>query len=85
VAERLTGAIVAVTVPADVHRQLLFVRVSVVVHSQRDVLQVVGALHPPSRFTRGLNRWQQQRYQDADDGDDDKQFHQRETLSPTRT
>jgi hypothetical protein len=36
-------------------------------------------LHAPRGLARGLHRGQQQRYQNADNGDDNQQFHERET------
>jgi hypothetical protein len=32
-----------------------------------DLLQIVGTLSTPAGFTRRLNGWQQQGYQDSDD------------------
>jgi hypothetical protein len=36
---------------------------------QPELLQIVGTLRAPSRFPRRLHRRQQQRNQNADDGD----------------
>ena len=49
----------------------------VVVQGRTKLLQVVVALGPPRRFAGRLDRGQQQRDQDADDGDHDQQFNQR--------
>ena len=46
-----------------------FLLAFVVVHRQRQLPQIVLALAPPRRLARRLNRRQQQRHQDADDGD----------------
>jgi hypothetical protein len=59
----------------------------VVLKRKPDLLHVVGALRPPSRFSGGLHRWKQKRDQDADDGDNNQQLHQGKTMAtlPTRT
>jgi hypothetical protein len=47
------------------------------------LLQVVRTLRSAGRLPRRLDGGQQQRHQDADDGDYDQEFHQRETpLTP---
>jgi hypothetical protein len=46
----------------------------VIQRGQADLLQVVGALGPAGGLPRGLHRRQQQRDQDADDGDDHQQL-----------
>ncbi len=53
-----------------------------VVHVQRqaDLLKMVRALQPPGRFPRSLHRRQQQRDQDANDGDNHEQLHERKTV-----
>jgi hypothetical protein len=43
---------------------------------------IVATLHAPCRFTCRLHSWQKQANQDADDGNDDKQFHERKA-TPT--
>lgn len=58
--------------PAD--RQRL-VHVVVHVQTQAELLQVIGARHPPRRFPRGLHGRQQQRDEDADDRDHHQQFY----------
>jgi hypothetical protein len=55
-----------------------------VVSRERHLLQLVGALHPPRRFAGRLHRRQQQRDQDANDGNHDEQFHEREIRPVTR-
>jgi hypothetical protein len=49
------------------------------VHRQTDLLEVVRALGPPSRFPRGLNGRQQQANEDGDDADHHKQLDQGKT------
>ena len=44
-------------------------RTMVRMKSQRHLLEMVHALHPPRRFSSGLGRRQQQRNKDGDDGD----------------
>ena len=39
---------------------------------------MIAALHPPRRFAGRLHRWQQQRHQDADDGDNHQKFYESE-------
>jgi hypothetical protein len=51
-----------------------FVNVRKVVQRERHLLDVVGALHTPSGFTGGLNGWQEQGNQNADNGDNDEKF-----------
>ena len=51
------------------------------VHGQRQLLEIVPAGRRRRSFPRGLNGGQQQRDQDPDDGDDDQQFDERETVS----
>jgi hypothetical protein len=48
---------------------------------QAQLLEVISALGPTSRFTCGLDRWQQERDQDGDDGNDYQQLDQGETAS----
>ena len=50
----------------------------VVVQSQADLLEVVGALDPPRRLSRRLHGGEQKGDQDGDDRDDDEQFDQGE-------
>ena len=52
------------------------VRTHVGVHRQTDLLEIVRALRPPSRFTRGLNGRQQHADENGDDGNHDKQLDQ---------
>ena len=49
-----------------------------IVHRQRELPQIVLALHPPRRFTSGLHRRQEQRHKNADDRNHHEQFDQRE-------
>ena len=51
----------------------------VILTGRRHLLEIVGALRPPRRFARGLNRRQQQRHQHADDRDHHEQFDERKT------
>ncbi len=54
----------------------------VIVKRQADLLEIVTALHPSSRFARRLHSGQQQADQDANDGHD----HQQSTsVNPERT
>ena len=50
----------------------------VVVQAYADLLEIVGAGHPPRGFARRLDGRQQERDEDADDGDHDQQFDQGE-------
>ena len=52
----------------------------IVVQSQPHLLQIVFTLTAAGRLAGLLNRRQQQRYKDGDDGDHDQQFNQRKTL-----
>ena len=54
---------------------------------QADLLEVIGALGPPGRLPRRLDRRQQQGNQDADDGDHHQKLDQRKAFPkkhPTR-
>jgi hypothetical protein len=51
------------------------------VQSQANLLEIVGALGPPRRFSGGLNCRKQEGNQDTNDGDHYQQFHQREPAS----
>jgi hypothetical protein len=55
----------------------------VVVQGQAQLLQVVLTPRAPGRFARRLHRGQEQRYQDADDGNDHKKFDQGKTAPKT--
>jgi len=48
------------------------------VDPERDLLEVVGALHAVGGFADLLDRGQQQPDQDGDDRDDDEQLDERE-------
>ena len=52
--------------------------VVVVVHRQANLLEIVGARHAAGSFPRRLHRRQQQPHKDADDGNHDEQFYERE-------
>jgi hypothetical protein len=54
----------------------------VVVNRQADLLKVIAAAHPSSRFACGLNGWQKQANQDTNDGDDNQQLDQSKPGSP---
>ncbi len=41
------------------------------------MLEMIFALHPPCSFARGLDGRQQQRDEDANDGDHDQKFNER--------
>jgi hypothetical protein len=49
--------------------------VVVIVNGQRNLLQVIGALHAPRRLAGGLNSRQQQGDQNANDGNHHQQLH----------
>ncbi len=44
---------------------------------QRQLMQVIATLSPPSRFLRLLHRRQQQRDENPNDGNDDEQLYER--------
>ena len=71
------AGVVGIPLVLAAHRQGA-VRVDVVVHRQGDLLEVVGALGPPRRLARRLDRRQEQGDQDAHDRDDDQQLDQGE-------
>jgi hypothetical protein len=52
------------------------VRVVIVVQRQADLADVVLALDPPIRFTRGLDSRQQQGHQDRDDAEHNQELDQ---------
>jgi hypothetical protein len=47
-------------------------------HRQPKILEVIGAAGSPRRFPGGLNRWQQEGDQYADDRDDNQQLNESE-------
>lgn len=53
-------------------------RIVIVVKRQTDLLEIVGALHSPSCFTRGLNGRQKKPNEHSNDCDDDKKLNERE-------
>jgi hypothetical protein len=59
--------------------------VVVVVHGDADLLQVIAALSAAGGFARSLNRRQEQRHQNANDGDDYQKLDQGESDSPRAT
>ena len=60
------------------HQRL--VDVVIVLKTEPELFQVVGALHTSSRLTRRLNGGKKQTNQNADDGNDNQKFNQGETL-----
>ena len=58
--------------------------VDIVVGRQGELLEVVGALHAPGGLAGRLDGGQQQRDQDAGDGDDHQQFDQGEAAREGR-
>jgi len=54
------------------------------VHCQTQLLEVVAALEASRRFASRLDGGQQQRDQDADDRNDDQEFHQRKAATSPR-
>jgi hypothetical protein len=50
----------------------------VIVERQRELLELVGTIQTSRGGPRGLNGWEEQRHQDADDGDHYQQFDQGE-------
>jgi hypothetical protein len=52
-----------------------------ILHRHAPLPQRVLAARPPPRFSGGLNRRQQQRDQDADDGNDNQELNQRKSMS----
>ena len=65
-------------------RQTLVVGVVERVHGDADLLEVIRALQAGRRVAHFLYGRHQQRDQDCDDGDDDEQFDQRETLAESQ-
>jgi hypothetical protein len=53
----------------------------VLLERQTDLFQIVRTHASAGRFAGGLNGRQEKRYQDADDGDDHQQLHQRKGAS----
>jgi hypothetical protein len=58
--------------------------VGVIMDGEAKLLEVVGALSAPRRFTGVLDRWQQKGNQDADDRNHDEKFNQRKTETALR-
>ena len=57
----------------------MLVNIVMVLKRYGELPQLIHALRAPRGFARRLNRWQQQRHKDANDGDNDKQFNECET------
>jgi hypothetical protein len=55
----------------------------VLLQSKTDLLEVVRALRPPSRLASLLDRGQEQRHQDANNGNYDQKLDEREARSST--
>jgi hypothetical protein len=55
--------------------RLALVGVVEVLNSDAELANVVDALGTASRFAGGLDSWQQQCDEDADDGDDDQELY----------
>ncbi len=64
--------------------QEALVGVGVGVHRQADLVEVVFAFGPRRRFPDLLHGRKQQADQDGDDGDNDKQFDEREGVTAPR-
>ena len=62
------------------HRKRVLVLVGVGLASQRQLFQVVRALHTTGRFARRLNGRQEQTDQNPDNRDDDQQFDESKTV-----
>jgi hypothetical protein len=60
------------------------VGVVVVVDGNPNLLEIVFALHAPSRFPGLLNGREQNRHEDGDDRDDDQEFDEREASATNR-
>ena len=59
----------------DVQRGHPVIGVVEVVKGKANLLEIVRALDAAGRFPRCLNRWQQQCHQDANNGNDNEEFH----------
>ena len=77
------GAVVNVRGTAEqrARRRQTVVRVVIVLDGETELLEVVGALHTTSRFTRRLDGGEKETDQNADDRDNDQQFNQGEALA----
>ena len=60
-------------------RELFAIAIGVQLQSGRQLLEIAGTVGASGGLARGLNGRQQHGDQDADDGDHDQEFHQRET------
>jgi hypothetical protein len=54
-------------------------RVVIIMNGESDLLEMVGACHPPCGFASGLDGGQQQSDEHADNGDDDEEFDEGES------
>ncbi len=54
----------------------------VIVQSQRHLLEVIGALNAPRRLTGRLHGGEQERDENADDGDDHQKLDERKSGKP---
>jgi hypothetical protein len=51
------------------------------VNGNTELFLFVGTLHPSCRLTGGLNSWEQQRDENANNGDDYQKFNKSETVT----
>src|SRR5262249_42320262 len=75
-------ALIASNRYADAGRKS-FSDLGVVDRGQVDLLEPVGGLHPSDAIPRGLYSRERRRQQDADDGNDDQQFDERNPTAQT--
>ena len=61
-------------------RRQTVVRVVIVLDGETELLEVVGALHTTSRFTRRLDGGEKETDQNTDDRDNDQQFDERKPI-----
>ena len=86
-ASGLLAAVVDVAALAEhrAGRRKGVVRIVIVLDSQTNLLEIVGALHTASGFTRSLNGGEKQTDEDTNDRDNDEEFNKGKTLSRERT
>jgi hypothetical protein len=53
----------------------------IILHCNANLFEIVNALRPARRFTRGLHRRQQERHEEADDCNHDQELNQREPVA----
>ena len=58
-----------------------FARSVIALNRDRDLMEIVGALHTVRGFARGLDRREQQAYKDADNSNNDKKLYESKTAS----